>query len=311
MVRNSFFQFGKEHGRNKWWMYLATLLLAGTGYVIGQIPVTILIFKALFDGKISANDLESNNASRLLNPDILQADRNLFLILVLLTFVFCLAGLWLGIKLIMKKDLRSFISPGLNIRYRRIVFSFLVWSGLIILFVAISFFINKEEFEIQFNLFPFLSLFVISILLIPIQTTTEELLFRGFLMQGLGQATRSVPLALILSSFLFGAMHLMNPEVEKHGILTMLPYYTSFGLFLGFITIIDEGLEIPIGVHAANNLVMALLITSENSVLQTDSILKSKEESPGNEFLAWIIIVTLFSIILWFRYRWKNIKWTV
>lgn len=309
MELNQFFKNAKEHGQNNWWRYFLVLLFAAIGYVIGQIPITIVLFKAMMEGKVSINAVEQNRSSELLNPDLLGIDKNLFLLLILLTFVFCLAGFWFSLKLLMKKSIQSMINGFGKIRFERIFFAFFIWAILLMSAVIFSYLTEKENFIWQFDSGKFLILFIVSLIFIPVQTTTEELLFRGFLMQGIQQLTRSAGAALIVSSLLFGCMHLMNPEVEKHGWLLMLPYYSGFGLFLGLIAIIDEGLEIPIGVHAANNLMMSLTVTSESSVLQTDAILKSKSESLAAEFSTWIIIVTLFSIILWIRYQWKSIKW--
>ena len=44
----------------------------------------------------------------------------------------------------------------------------------------------------------------------------------------------------------------MNPEVEKLGYL-ILVYYIGSGLFLGIITLMDEGIELALGFHFANN----------------------------------------------------------
>ena len=78
---------------------------------------------------------------------------------------------------------------------------------------------------------------------------------------------------LLVTSVLFGLMHAANPEVEKMGFIIML-YYIGTGLFLGILTLMDEGLELALGFHAANNLIGALLLTSDWSALQTNSLLK-------------------------------------
>ena len=57
-------------------------------------------------------------------------------------------------------------------------------------------------------------------------------------------------------------MHIANPEVGKLGMIIMV-YYIGTGFFLGIMTLMDEGLELALGFHAANNLIGALLVTAD------------------------------------------------
>ena len=73
--------------------------------------------------------------------------------------------------------------------------------------------LEPENFEINFKLVPFLILFVIAIVLIPIQTSFEEYLFRGYLMQGIGIITKYKWIPLLITSLVFGLMHISNQEL--------------------------------------------------------------------------------------------------
>jgi membrane protease YdiL (CAAX protease family) len=147
---------------------------------------------------------------------------------------------------------------------------------------------------------------IVSIIFIPIQTATEELLFRGYLMQGFGIAFKNGILPLIITSIMFGLMHGTNPEVKTHGLLVMMPYYILFGAFLGVLTLLDEGSELAMGIHCANNLISALLISSKNSVLQTDAMFFTSVENPFAEFLSWIVMAIICFFILFKKYKLSN-----
>lgn len=87
-------------------------------------------------------------------------------------------------------------------------------------------------------------------------------------------------------------------------------YYIGTGLFLGILTLMDEGLELALGFHAANNLVGALLITSDWSAFQTNSILKDVSE-PNASLQIFIPILIIFPILLYIfaiKYKWSNWK---
>ena len=128
-----------------------------------------------------------------------------------------------------------------------------------------------EDLQWNFNLMPFLGLFAITVLLMPLQTSFEELLFRGYLMQGIGVAAKNKAVPLIITSLIFGLMHAFNPEIEKLG-YSVLSVYIGLGFFLGIITLMDDGMELALGFHASNNMIIALLMTSDWTALQTNSV---------------------------------------
>ena len=80
------------------------------------------------------------------------------------------------------------------------------------------------------------------------------------------------------------------------------------GLFLGLITLMDEGLELALGFHAANNLVTALLVTASWTAFQTESLLiDNSEPILGVELiLTLLLIYPLIVFIFAKKYKWKN-----
>jgi membrane protease YdiL (CAAX protease family) len=111
---------------------------------------------------------------------------------------------------------------------------------------------------------------------------------------------------------MFGVFHSANPEVANMGYGVMV-FYIGTGLFLGIMTLMDESLELALGFHLGNNLMAALLITSDFAALQTDAVFKySGVENPVdmlNEMLVSIVIV--YPIILFIfakKYNWNH--WT-
>ena len=77
----------------------------------------------------------------------------------------------------------------------------------------------------------------------------------------------------MLSSLFFGLVHIANPEIAQMG-YGFLVFYISLGFFLGVITLMDNGLELALGFHIANNFFISFLTTSQWSAFQTPSLLK-------------------------------------
>ena len=142
--------------------------------------------------------------------------------------------------------------------------------------------------------------------MVPLQTTAEELFFRGYLMQGLGVWARNRWVPLLFTSLLFGLLHGSNPEVAKLGTI-LISVYILTGFFLGIITLMDDGLELAIGFHAANNLVVALLVTADRTAFQTHSLFKDVAE-PQLEFflIAPPIIYAIILFIFAKQYGWTS-----
>ena len=106
---------------------------------------------------------------------------------------------------------------------------------------------------------------------------------------------------------MFGLMHIANPEVDKIGHIIMI-YYIGTGFFLGIITLMDEGMEISLGFHAGTNLIIALLVTSDWTVFQTNSILLDlSEPGAGIEVVlpVFILYPMLLAIMAW-KYKWTG-----
>ena len=87
-------------------------------------------------------------------------------------------------------------------------------------------------------------------------------------------------------------------------------FYIGTGFFFGIVTLLDEGTELALGLHAANNIVAAIFVTADWTVFQTDALfVDTSEPSIGLEmflpvFLVYPIIILIFSK----KYGWTNWK---
>lgn len=215
-------------------------------------------------------------------------------------------------KLVHPQSITSLTTSRKKIDWHRVFTSFFIWGTITTVFTLISvYYLNPEDYINNFDATKFLILLPIVIILVPLQTSFEEYLFRGYMMQGLGIWIGNKWLPLIVTSVLFGLMHIANPEIGKIGYI-LLVYYMGTGLFLGIMTLMDEGLELALGFHAANNLFGVLLVTYDWGALQADAIFKNIAIVEGavlSEILVPVFIV--FPILLFIfskLYKWTNWK---
>ncbi len=281
--------------------YLAGSLFVILAAFIGQIPLVIAVV---------VSSVKDGNSLNMSQEEMLGAlDSNLTLFLLLLSFATAMLGLYFAVRVLHRQSFKSIVTGREKVDYSRVYFAFFVWT-IISASTTLSYYIlQPEDYVVQFELLPFIILALIAIPLIPVQTTLEELLFRGYLMQGFAVLFKNRWLPWIFTSVIFGSLHFFNPEVEKIGPIIMF-YYIGTGLFLGLITLMDDGAELAIGFHAANNLIAALLVTADWTAFKTNSVLKDMAEpSAGAEiFLPLIIIFPILTLLFAKKYKWSGWK---
>lgn len=232
-----------------------------------------------------------------------------FLINMLLPFAIALGLLFLWVRYIHMQSITALTTSRPRIDWGRIFFAFFLWGILTSVFIFSDYNLHPDNYQWNFELSMFLKLAVVGILLIPLQTSFEEYFFRGYLIQGLGLYIGNRWAPLVITSVFFGLLHIANPEVGKLG-YGILVYYIGTGFFLGVITLMDEGLELALGFHAANNLFTALLVTANWTAFQTPSVLREVSE-PSMSFDVLVPIFVIFPVLLLIfgkRYGWTNWK---
>lgn len=282
-------------------------------YILG-IVVIIFVWQGLAAiPLVAALALKDAGLSAMMSGDIGAMSEvlgsNTFLFLMLLTFVIALIAIFLVVKFLHKQSLTALTTARTRIDWNRVSFSFILWALISLSFIFLDIYMAPENYEYNFKLIPFLVLAVIAITMIPLQTSMEEYFMRGYMIQGLGIMAKNRWFPLIFTSLLFGLLHIMNPEVEKLG-YGILIFYIGTGLFLGIITLMDEGLELALGFHAANNLTAALLVTADWTAFSVDSLYRDISEP----VLGWDMLVpvfVVFPILLYLfskKYKWTNWK---
>lgn len=246
------------------------------------------------------------------NQSMRQIPNNEALFWSLFPFVFLLGLMFLLFRNWHRRSILSLTTSRDKVDYKRILFSFSLIVLLTIIGFTTSYFIDNSNIVWNFNLLKFSVLFLFSVLLLPFQIGFEEYLFRGYLMQQIGIIVKNRWFPLFSTSLLFGLLHYANPEVTQLGYGVMV-FYIGTGFLLGIMTLMDESLELALGFHLGNNLMAALLITSDYSALQTDAVFKySGAENTTSVLIEMIIsIAIVYPIILYIfakKYSWTNWK---
>ncbi|RME16549.1 MAG: CPBP family intramembrane metalloprotease, partial [Bacteroidetes bacterium] len=286
--------------------YVFTILITVFAYFTYQILMLGILVYFAYQNGIDIMDTVALQKV-IINPDALGISKNFMLALLLGMFAFTFWAFYLSVKKIHQKPFISIVTAYPRIRWSRFFFAFGVWCFLFLSMFLIDYlWISPDDYTFNFDAKKFILLLIISALLLPIQSSFEELFFRGYLMQGLSLISKNGIMPLLFTSLLFGLAHMNNPEAEEFGAAIMFPYYSLFGAFLGLLTLWNNGVELSMGIHVANNLLSSILITSENTVLQTDALFIVKQENPSNDFILWIFSAILALLVFQYKYKFKN-----
>ncbi|MDR1738558.1 MAG: CPBP family intramembrane metalloprotease [Candidatus Symbiothrix sp.] len=288
--------------QNQFWKYLVVVLGGFLGgQFLGAIPLSIVVAVHTFRNGGIAAGLDPSNPTDL---SAFGLSSNAGLALMLLPFVFSLILIVFLIRQLHRRSFADTVNGGRKIRFKRIAMGAYVWGILLGLYLVIDYMMFPETYHFQLDWTTFIPLIFIALLLIPIQTTTEELIFRGYLSQGVGVLTNNRWLALIVPGVLFALMHCMNPEVREFGFWISMTQYLFFGLLFGAIAIFDDGIELTLGMHAVNNVFLSLFVTHDASALQTNAVFQATAINPNKE-----AIVLILSGVLAFAFFARYYTW--
>jgi hypothetical protein len=293
-----------NQGDNQLWKYIVTILAVIVAYVVGQIPISILIYGKMMNGSVDMDQVIEFQET--LDFSLIGMDQNLSLLLLLLSFVAAFFTLILLYPRLHQKPLRMLVTSRPKMDWSRIFFAFGVWLLLTAILEVIVYQIDPANYVYQLDWAKFIPLLAIALLILPIQTSFEELLFRGYLLHGISliSAYRWIP--IIVTSILFGLMHIFNPEIEKFGMGLMMSYYIGVGLVLAICTVMDEGMEIALGIHAATNIYGATVVSFSGSALQTPTIYRIQELDAQMMLLVGFALALVFILIVAKKYNWSD-----
>lgn len=237
-------------GRNEWWRYVAGVITVVFFFeFLGYVPYWLTMQYTAFD---AIEQFLGLNVGMLVG----------------------LAGLAIAVIGLHRRTLLSLVTPYARFDWRRALTGAAVWAGFAAVCSMVEAMLYPGRYTFTFNPQLFFVSAALALLLTPLQTTAEELLFRGYVMQGLGRVIRNPWLLVVLSAAIFTLPHAGNPEVGAAPWL-VLPQYFIIGALMAVVTLKDGRLELAIGIHAANNLFTGIIANVEPSVLSTSAIFTS------------------------------------
>ena len=286
-------------GLNRWWRWvLASILILVIWQGIGTVPwfVACEYLKTAQIPQFTCDDLSITGDSLL--PGYILSNYG---------FIIGIIGIWIAVKLIHKKTLTQVVTGRITFDYDRVLYA--IWVGVLILALLLvlnRLFIHSEMTFRAPNLWEYVTFFLFAIVLTPYQAAFEEILFRGYLIQGVSLLTGNRLVIVVTSGLLFMAPHLLNPEPYEYGFGPYVGSMLIFGVFASLLTLFDGGIELAVGYHAINNLWVGLIASTEVAVMTTPSLFVIPMEH--FVFFPDILVNLIFTTVLFAIFNWKY-KW--
>lgn len=246
------------------WAIILSLIFMYGGSLIGSFATIPLYFSF-----VKTQFFASNN-------DLL------YLLVTLLSFAFISLLVFFRVKVIEKRSL-SYIGFGKNNWIKKYLLGFLiglVMMSIIVLILLPFGYIEVEKNPIQPVGISSLSSILIILLGWIIQGGTEEVVTRGWLMNILSDRY-NIGVGLLVSSTLFGLMHLTNPNVNYIAVINII----LVGVFYGLYVIKTNDLWAVCGMHSAWNFAQGNLFGFEVSGLNVSVGTLIDLNLVGNDFV--------------------------
>jgi uncharacterized protein len=264
-------------GKNAWWRYLLGVATIGFFWVVlGYVPYAVLVGAGL------------------------ATDPMLEFVAINLSIFMMLAGVAVAVKWIHRRPLMSLVAPDLRVDWRRVARAAAVWLVVSAVMALAEHLLFPGRYYLSYDPERFYPFLLAVLLLTPLQAATEELVFRGYLMQGIGLLTRRAWIIAGASSIAFTLPHLMNPEALQYGVAIMAANYFVIGMLLATVALRDGRLELAIGLHAVNNVFLGLMANYEGSALGTESVFTATELDPVYSLAALVLGALAFH---WWIFR--------
>jgi uncharacterized protein len=261
-----------RQGKNQWWRYLLGVVVVLVAFLIVGTAASVGVAFAL----------TGQPDHTVLGPF------GLFLF-NMAGFPFFLAGTLLAVALIHRRHPRTLITGRSRIDWRRIGQGFVAW------FIPLLY---PDTFSFTTDLATFALFVPLALVFTAIQTTSEELFYRGYIVQGASRIWSNRVFLALISGVIFTIPHLLNPEVRAGGWLTIFSnYFLGTGLVWAVVSLIDGTTELAIGAHFANNIVGFLTFNGPESAVSTPALFTLSAFHATFVALANLVIVPLFLAI--------------
>lgn len=275
-------------GKNDWWRYLISFpAIVMIWLFVGSVPVFFLMAYVSMDGNPATTVSATGFDGVPVIPEF---------VITMSSFIPFIVATLLAVRFIHARPLRTLITGENHIRWGRMFISGGIWLVIAAVISMTEAILYPGRYVLTFQPSTLFIFALIALILIPIQTSAEELFFRGYLLQWMGLKLKNKWVLAFLNGVLFFLPHAANPEMATNSLLVGLGYFV-IGFFFALITLQDNGMEISLGMHAGNNLFAALFANYTVTALPSPALFTVQILDPVYSLVSLVVGLIVFYVI--------------
>lgn len=257
-------------------------LLVGLG-IVAAVTITLSSLINIFVLNIAPNfyRAEMSNSAPLGTSPV-------SMLILLASFVVVTLGVAIAAQMMQKRSLASIIGPvPLSIRQFWRVFRLLLVLGAVLV-VLLPFDVGGKPVQ-NMPFAAWLALLPLSLVVVFIQTSSEEILFRGYIQQTLAARFSSPLIWMVLPSALFALGHFTPVEAGENAVLIAV-WAGVFGLLTADLTARSGTLGPAIALHLFNNFSALLVLAMPDSLNGLSLYLLPFSMSNAEHIRSWLLV---------------------
>jgi uncharacterized protein len=290
-VKNATYVEAAGWGKYRWWRYLLGLMIILFAWMVVANVASALVALVL-GGKEGVAAF-----SRL---DFTAFGSVGGFVVSMAGFPVWLAGILIAVTLIHQRHPRTLITAREQISWRRVGHGFVAGFVPWVLLAGLGqYLLYPNSFSFNPDLKTFALFVPIALVITAIQTTTEELFFRGYIVQGASLIWSNRVFLVIVSAVIFTLPHATNPESQEGGWIGMfLGLFVGTGLLFAIVSLIDGTTELAIGAHFANNIAYFLLFNWSGSFFAAPALFSISEYHARFYDITSLVLIPVFLAIV-------------
>lgn len=245
-----------QNYKHDWWRFL---LVIGSSYVMSFIIAAIVYTLVLLLFGISGNIVffeEIINTPAVCPFPFIEA------IISFSWHCFFLIGFIIFFKLLHKGKWNCLVNSFSKFRWNRLLCA--ISLELLLSLLLLNNQLEQADAKFVFNVAEFLPYLLVLIVMLPIQVYTEEIFSRSYLGQMVGLVAKYPIIPIVITSIVFTLFHYGDLQYAD-SYVTLFSAIGILGIMYGFIMVLDDGIEICLGLHLANNL-FAFVVFKESGL---------------------------------------------
>ncbi|MEY8842527.1 lysostaphin resistance A-like protein, partial [Cribrihabitans sp. XS_ASV171] len=247
----------------------------------------LMIFARLGDGTLPA--------------ELMTGSSPVALLVLLANFAFVTFGTVLAARLLQQRGLMDILGPPALLwrQFRRVSLALVALGAVVLMLPPYD-----MGAPLTPNLSPgrWLAFLPLSLLAILIQTSAEEILFRGFLQQSLAARFRSPVIWIGLPSALFALGH-YSGDLPGNTALMITAWAGLFGILSADLTARSGTLGPAIALHFFNNAIALLVVALPDSLDGLALFTAPYDMSDAGLLQAWLAVDLALMVVAWLAAR--------